>query len=69
MLTRTDFGYLLHEESVHMNHELWWDLVSPELLKHDAGYHEILDVVWSNDEAGWWYFFHRSCGDWYELAS
>jgi hypothetical protein len=61
-LTRTNFGYLLHEESVYVNHKLWWDLVIPELLKHDTDYHEILDVVWPNDEAGWWYFLHRSGG-------
>lgn len=60
---RTDFGYLLHEESVHMNHELWWDLLILELLKHDADYHEILDVVWPNDEASRRYFLHRSGGD------
>jgi len=46
-----------------MNHELWWDPLIPELLKHNTDYHEILDVVWPNDEAGWWYFLHRSGGD------
>jgi hypothetical protein len=45
-----------------MNHELWWDLLVLELLKHDTDDHEILDVVWSNDEAGRWYFLHRSGG-------
>ena len=43
-----------------MNHELWWDPVIPELLKYDTDYHEILDVMWSNDEAGWWYFLHHT---------
>ena len=45
-----------------MNHELRWDLLVPELLKHDTDDHEILDVVRSNDEAGRWYFLHRSNG-------
>ena len=46
-----------------MNHELWWDLLIPKLLKHDSDNHEILDVVWSNNEASRWYFLHWSGGD------
>jgi len=38
--------------------ELGWDLLILELLKHDAEYHKILDVVWSDDEAGRRYFLH-----------
>lgn len=62
---RTDFGYFLREESVHMNHELWWDLLILELLKHDADDHEVPDVVWSNNEAGRRYFLHRSGSGWW----
>lgn len=58
----TDFGYLLHEESVHVNHELWWDLLALELLEHDTDDHEVLNVVWSNDEAGRRYILHRCTG-------
>ena len=65
---RTDFGYFLHEETVHMHHELWWYFVALEFLEHGTNYHEILDVVWSNDEAGWRNFLHRS-GDGSEFAS
>jgi hypothetical protein len=46
-----------------MNHELWWDLLILKLLKHDPDDHEILDVVWSNDEASRWHFLHCSGGD------
>ena len=62
-MTRTDFGYFLHEESIHIDHELRWNLLVLELLKYDTDNHEILDVVWSNDEAGRWHFLHRSGGD------
>lgn len=55
---RTDFGDLLHKESVNMDHELRWNLLVLELLKYDTDDHEILDVVWSNDEACRWYFLH-----------
>jgi len=61
----TDFGYFLHEKSVHMDHELWWDLLILELLKYDTDDHEILNVVRSDDETGRRYFLHRSddgCG-------
>ena len=46
-----------------MDHELRWNLLVLELLKYDTDNHEILDVVWSNDEAGRWHFLHRSGGD------
>ena len=46
-----------------MDHKLWWDFLILELLKYDTDNHEILDVVWSNDEAGRRYFLHRSGGD------
>lgn len=65
---RTDFGYFLHEETVHVDHELWWDFIVLELLKYDTDDHEVLNVVRSNDEAGWRYFLHRS-GDGNGFAS
>ena len=46
-----------------MNHELWRDPLILKLLKNDSDDHEILDVVWSNDEASRWYFLHCSGGD------
>ena len=42
-----------------MDHELWWDFVTLVLLKYNANEREILDVVGSNDEAGWRHFLHR----------
>lgn len=56
----TDFGYFLHEETIHMDQELWWDFVVLELLKHDTNDHEDLNMVRSDDEASWRYFLHRS---------
>lgn len=52
-----------------MDHELWWDFLILELLKNDTDYHEILDVVWSNDEASRRYFLHRSGDDECRLKS
>jgi len=45
-----------------MYRKLWWDLLILELLKHDTDYHKILDVVWSDNEAGRRYFLHGSGG-------
>jgi hypothetical protein len=55
----TDFGNFLHEETMHMDHELRWDFMVLKFLEYDTDDHEILDVVRSNDEAGWRYFLHR----------
>jgi len=46
-----------------MDHELWWDLLVLELLKYDTDDHEILNMVWSNDETGRGYFLHPCGGD------
>lgn len=60
MSTCTDFCYFLHQESIYVDHERWRYFVVFELLKHDTNDHEVLDVVWPNDEAGWWWILHRS---------
>ena len=46
-----------------MDHELWWDLLVLELLKYDTDDHEILNMMWSNDETGRRYFLHPYGGD------
>jgi hypothetical protein len=58
----------LHEKTVHVDHELWWDFMVLELLEYDTSDHEILDVVRTNDEASWRYFLHRS-GDGSQFTS
>ena len=52
-----------------MDHELRWDLLVLEFLKYDTDYHEILNVVGSNDEAGRRYFLHPCGGDGCGLGS